>query len=368
MCFFAQRFLRKSRMPRPRFSCLTPSSAAVGLAMLIAAAGAVAQIKSSTPLPAAPAPAVADPSTELLHSSRAKLTRGDYDTQLERLPEDARAGFGTNIDRINTLLRVILVDKTLAADARAAGVDRDPDIQRKIEAETDRVLAQAMIQRARDQWEAEFNARPNLDVAARERWLAMPDRYREPEQYQATVIRYSFDKYGGSEGAREKAADARRRIVAGGDMATIAKAESDDPAAAQTGGKLDWRTQRGFDDARVGRAVGSMRKPGDVTRPIEGDDAFYVIRLDGKRAGDKKSFDEVKSGIIADLRKEYVQTKMADKMAAIRNDPTIVVNTPAVNALVTRVDPSMLKPEAAPADADDQAPRARRGRGKMPPQ
>jgi hypothetical protein len=76
----------------------------------------------------------------------------------------------------------------------------------------------------------------------------------------------------------------------------------------------------------------------------------------------------VKSGIIADLRKEYVQTKMADKMAAIRNDPTIVVNTPAVNALVTRVDPSMLKPEAAPADADDQAPRARRGRGKMPPQ
>jgi peptidyl-prolyl cis-trans isomerase C len=336
--------------------------------MLIAAAGAVAQIKSSTPLPAAPAPAVADPSTELLHSSRAKLTRGDYDTQLERLPEDARAGFGTNIDRINTLLRVILVDKTLAADARAAGVDRDPDIQRKIEAETDRVLAQAMIQRARDQWEAEFNARPNLDVAARERWLAMPDRYREPEQYQATVIRYSFDKYGGSDGAREKAADARRRIVAGGDMAAIAKAESDDPAAAQTGGKLDWRTQRGFDDARVGRAVGSMRKPGDVTRPIEGDDAFYVIRLDGKRAGDKKSFDEVKAGIIADLRKEYVQTKMADKMAAIRNDPTIVVNTPAVNALVTRVDPSMLKPEAAPADADDQAPRARRGRGKMPPQ
>jgi hypothetical protein len=327
--------------------------------------GATSPGAASEPVPAAQP----DPSTELLRSAKVTLTRGDYDTQLDRLPPESRGGFGSNIDRINTLLRVILVDKTLSADARAKGLDKDPEIARRIAAETDRILAQAVMQREQAQWEAQFDARPNLDDAARERWLAMPDRYREPEQYQVTVLRYAFDKHGGSEGAREKAGDARRRIAAGGDMAAIAKAESDDPTAATTGGKLDWRTVRGFDDSRLGRAVANLRKPGDVTRPIETDDAYYVIRLDAKRAGDKKAFDDVKANIIADLRKEYVSTKLSEKMASIRNDPTIVVNQPAVDALVTRVDPALLKPTLPlpPASAED-APRPRRGRGNPAPQ
>jgi peptidyl-prolyl cis-trans isomerase C len=337
-------------------------TAATAAALVLVGTAAAQIIRDGTPLPVAPAPR-ADPSIELLHSSKVKLTRGDYDTQLERLPPDARGGFGNNIDRINTLLRVILVDKTLSADARAQGLDKDPDIARRIAAETDRILAQAVMQRAQAQWEAEFDARPNLDEAARERWLVMSERYREPDQYQVTVLRYAFDKNGGNDGAREKANDARRRIAAGGDMTALAKSESDDPSA-QTGGKLDWRTARSFDDSRLGRAVANLRQPGDLTRPIETDDAYYLIRLDAKRAGDKKPFDEVKAAIIADLRKEYVSTKLSEKMASIRNDPTIVVNQPAVDALVTRVDPSLLKPTMPmPADADE-APRARRGRGK----
>jgi peptidyl-prolyl cis-trans isomerase C len=318
--------------------------ALAGATLALLGTAALAQFKNDPPMPAATvATTAADPSIELLHSSKVTLTRGDYDTQLLRLPEDARGSFGTNIDRINTLLRVILVDKTLSTEARAEGIDKDPVLQRKIAAETDSLLAQEMIRRAEEQYQKTFDARPNLEQGARERWLAMPDRYREPEQYQTTQIQYSFDKNGGSEGAREKAADARRRIQAGGDMNAIAKAESDDPTAAQTGGKLDWRPARAF-DVRLARAIGNLRNPGDLSRPIETDDSFVLVRMDAKRPGEKKSFDDVKASIIADMRKEYVSTMMNQKMAAIRNDPSIVVNQPAVEALVTRINPAFTAP------------------------
>ena len=111
-------------MPKAPFSLLLASLFAMGAI----AGGARAQgtpAAATTPAGVGDRPVASggtftpmDPSTELLHSDKARLTRGDYDTQLERLPENTRAGFGTNIDRINTLLRVMLVDKTLAAQAR----------------------------------------------------------------------------------------------------------------------------------------------------------------------------------------------------------------------------------------------------------
>jgi peptidyl-prolyl cis-trans isomerase C len=318
---------------------------------------AQAQFKSDAPPSATGVKPPADPSTELLHSAHVKLTRGDYDTQLRRLPAETRDGFGTNIDRINTLLRIILVDKTLAQQARTDGVDRDPEVQRKIAAESDRILAQAVMERNQAQWEKEFDARPNMEVAARERWLVQPDKYRASEEFQATQIKYAMPKYTLDE-AKQKAADARTRILAGGDMTAIAKAESDDPAAAQTGGKIDWQTMRGFGDARLGRAVASLRNVGDLTRPIEAEDGVYLVRLDAKRPGVQRSFDDVKASIIDDLRKEYVDTMRASKMASIRNDPSIVVNQPAVEALVTRLSPGFTPAPRPPGTP----PRSRRGK------
>ena len=300
--------------------------------------------------PAKVGPAPADPSTVLLKSSKVTLTRGDYDTDLLKLPESARGGFGANIDRINTALRAILVDKTLAQEARDDGLDRDPEIQRKIAAETNRILAAAVIDREREGWEKAFDARPNLEQAARERWLAQPDKYRRPDEVTFTQIKYGFAS-STPEQAREKAADARRRIVAGADASAIAAAESNDPDAARTRGKVDWTSVRAIGEGRLANGIANLRNVGDVSRPLEGDDGFYVVRLDGKRPGPPRDFDNVKKSIIADMRKEYVSTMLTQKLAAIRNDPTIVVNQPAVDALVVRIDPSFttMPPGVAPA-------------------
>lgn len=336
-------------MPKAPFSLLLASLFAMGAI----AGGARAQgtpAAATTPAGGGDRPVASggtftpmDPSTELLHSDKARLTRGDYDTQLERLPENTRAGFGTNIDRINTLLRVMLVDKTLAAQARADGLDKDPDLARRIAAETDRLLAQAVIDRDTEKWEKEFDARPNIEEAARERWLAQAgDKYRDPEQIRTTEIVYSLSRHSVDD-ARRMAEDARKRIQAGGDMTAIAKAESDDPAAATTGGKLDWKSPGDFGDAGLSRAAGLLKDTGQVSRPIVTQDAVVLLRLDAKRPGAMKPFDDVKAAMIRDMRREYVETMRTQKMAAIRDDPSIVVNQPAVDALVVRIDPEFAR-------------------------
>lgn len=289
-------------------------------------------------------PSANPPSTELLHSSTVRLLQSDYDTQLQRLPPDARLGFGTDIDRINALLRTILADKTLAEEARKTGVASDPEVAARIAAETDRMLALAVMERNDAAWGKEFDARPNMTEAARERWLAQPERYKRPEEVKLTHILYATSKH---ENAQALAQAARAKIVAGADMSALARAESDEPTAKEDGGQTDWSPGNKF-DARVARAIAALKKVGDVSNPVRTPNGYYVVRLDGKRGGETRPFDQVKDEIIRDMRKNYIDEQRAKRMAAIRNDPSIVVNQPAVDRLLVRIDPEVIKQSQSP--------------------
>src|SRR5665213_2539506 len=273
---------------------------------------------------------------------------------------DARACLAsvlsTRTIRNSVLTRSMLVPNS----ARASGLDHDPDIQRRIATETDRILSQAVIERDLAQWNAEFDARPDMATAARERWLAQPAKYSAPEDVQLTQILYATPKDSRAD-ARAKALDARSRIVAGADMGGIAKSESDDAATAQTGGKVDWIPVDHL-DTRVSRVIStSLHKPGDLSQPIVTEAGVYLVRLDARRPGALTPFDEAKASIMQDMRKEYVDTMRAKKMTAIRDDPSIVVNQPAVDALVVRIDPDFARKAMQGAGA-----RAGRGEPKEP--
>jgi peptidyl-prolyl cis-trans isomerase C len=298
-------------------------------------------ISGANPPPAAVvAAAAADPSIELIRNSSVKVLQGDYDTELLRLPAESRSGFGTDINRINTLLGSLLVNRTLAAEARIAGLDRDPVIQRRISLEVDRVLALALQQQLEEQWAKEFDARPGMDQAARERWLAGQDRYRTPEQVQVTHILFEVPKRK-REDAFRMAQEARAKVVAGADMNALAREISDDPSAQRNNGRLDWRMRNEL-DPQFARAAFALAKPGELSEPVNSRFGWHVIRLDAKRQGTVIPYDQVKAAILGEMRKAYVEQKRTERLASIRNDPSIVVNEPAVNALVKRIDPELL--------------------------
>ena len=48
------------------------------------------------------------------------------------------------------------------------------------------------------------------------------------------------------------------------------------------------------------------------------------------------------------MRKSYIDEQRTKRMAAIRNDPSIVVNQPAVDRLLVRIDPEVIKQSQSP--------------------
>src|SRR5450759_1319226 len=81
----------------------------------------------------------------LVENSFAKVTRGDYEAELLRLPPDIRGGFANSGKRVYDLLSRMLLTKSLAAQARAAGLDKEAQVQARLALEVDRLHAGLQI-------------------------------------------------------------------------------------------------------------------------------------------------------------------------------------------------------------------------------
>jgi parvulin-like peptidyl-prolyl isomerase len=325
------------------FHATFPGKRAIVLAILGAAALAPWAASAQTPDAATPKPAViaptqvTPPDTELLHNDKAHVYQRDYDAEMQRIPENIRGGFGVDVDRINTLLQQMLLNRTLANEARAAGVDKDPLVATHLLIEQEKLLAGMMVEREKARLQAEFDALPNMDQAAREQWLTQQEKFREPDQYKLTYILYSIPPHTIDE-ARAMAEAARAKIVAGYDMNKLAREQSEDPRAKANGGQLDWTPLSKLDPAFSRAVTRMLSKEGDLSQPVRQPNGFMLIRLDGKQPGSVVPFDKAKPAIIDQLRTAYVDSRIGDWLKGIRTDPAIVVNQPAVNALQVHID------------------------------
>lgn len=290
-----------------------------------------------------PAAAAADdPNTVLISNSRVGVTRAEYEAELLKLPADIRAGFPNNPKRITDLLQRMLTQKTLAANARDTGLDREPASVLRIRLETDRILSQIVLENVEAKAGAEFDAnRARFETRAREMFIVDKARYSTPEQVNATHILFDTTKHTSDE-AKALALDARAKIVAGADMAKLARDVSEDPSSGTNSGSLGWFAQKDMDPA-FGAAAFALQKVGDVSQPVKSTYGWHIIRLDGRRPPATPTFDQVKDTIMADLRKKYVDEKREDAINAIVRDPKTTLNRAAVDDLVPKVDVEEVK-------------------------
>ena len=268
----------------------------------------------------------------------AKLTRADYDADVQRVPTEMRNSFASDPKRISTYLNNLLLTKTLAIEGRQAGVDRNPVLRRRIELEADRLIAEAQIKRIEEAAGADFDARAaEFLVKAKEIYLVDKDKYRSPEQVDVSHILIET-RIRTPEQALARAQEARKKVLAGTDFATVAQQMSDDPSAKTNGGKIGWFA-RGRMDPAVTEAAFGLKDVGDLSEPVLSRFGYHVIRLEGRRASAQRPFEAVQDKIMADLRQRYVNEQRDMKINAIRNDPNQKVNLPAIDALIYRGDP-----------------------------
>lgn len=301
-------------------------------------------------LSSAIAASTGSPDDVLVENAQTKLTRGDYEAALLRVPEEMRNALANDPKRLTVLLNNMLIAKTLAAEARQAGVDREPEIVRLMALEGDRVLSQVQLQRVEEAARAEFDAKSAQFLEkARERYLINKDKYVTPEMVMASHILFD-PKKDSPEAALARAKDAREKLLAGADFNKLAKEISDEPRAKDSGGELGWFAP-GRLDPDFTKAAFEMKTPGAISEPVHTRFGYHLIRYEERKPAQQQTFDEVKDQIMAELKTEFVNDRRESKLTSIRSDKNMKIDQKAVDGLVYHVDPNLFKPAPPPPPA-----------------
>ena len=282
------------------------------------------------------------PDAVLAENKWAQVTRADYEIEMQRLPPDVRGGFGTNARRVHDLVARILLSKSLAAQARAAGLDKDPLTQQRLALEQDKLVAGLMVEKIEEDASKAFDAKlPQFEARARETYLVDRQRFVTPAQVSAAHILFDLKKHSKDE-ALELARQTKAKIAAGADFGQLAKEISDDPTAAKNAGSIGFFEKSEMDPA-FSSAAFALTKIGDVSDPVLSSFGWHLIKLDGRRAAAPKSFDEVKKSIMNELRAKYIDEQREAAVRATRADASAKSNQSAIDALVVRIDPELMK-------------------------
>ena len=78
-------------------------------------------------------------------NSSTKITRAEFEAELQRIPAEMRAEFLASNKRVGDLLLQMLLRKTLAGQAKNEKLDANPVNAARVSNEADRVLAQLRV-------------------------------------------------------------------------------------------------------------------------------------------------------------------------------------------------------------------------------
>jgi parvulin-like peptidyl-prolyl isomerase len=253
------------------------------------------------------------------------------------VPEAQRANFLTSYDRITTVADAVFIARSLAAKAKADGIDKDPIVQRRLQQAQDAVLADLYSQKVQRELRS-----TNLDARARELYLAEPLRYRTPEHVNVEHILIDL-KGRTKEMARERANEVYAQAKSGKEeFLTLAARYSDDPTKDRNGGALGYSNPASF-NAQAREAIAKLKSKGEISQPVESDSGFHIFRLVDRKAPETAKFESVQRTIV-EAERERLQKQRAEAIIQdIRSSPTVVTHRNNVEALVVPIDPEVIK-------------------------
>ena len=264
------------------------------------------------PVPVAPPP---EPDKVILTIGDVKYTEAQFEDVISALPpqyQQAARGAGKR-NFAEQITQVIL----LSQEAEKRKLDQDPKIKVALTFQHENFLAQAMFQSLQDT--------VKVDDAAVEKY------YNEHKNdYEVLKARHILIRVKGApmqavagkpeltdEEALAKAQAIRKRLLAGEDFATIAKAESDDAGSGAQGGDLG-EFKKGMMVPPFETAAFAA-KVDEITEPVKTPFGYHLIQV---RSHTTKTLAEVRPDIEKKLRPELAREAIAElrKGAAVHMD------------------------------------------------
>ena len=267
----------------------------------------------------------------LIESEKVRITSLDFEADLMRIPSEHRAEVLASKARIAKLLENLLINKTLAAQARSAGIDREPVMGKQIEMAADKLLAQEQINRITKEVKI-----PNFDARARELYQVDIEKYTMPTKVRASHILVDT-KNRTPEDALQRIKQVREQAVGGRKFEELALEYSDDPSAKGNKGDLGF-----FEEGKMVKPFSdvafAMSSPGDISEPVKTIFGYHIIQYHEKKPKLVRLFEEVNEKIKQTEREKYLNEYRKTLVGGILTDPSLKLNEEAVNRFWTNID------------------------------
>ncbi len=287
--------------------------------------------------------------TVLVKNALTAVTKQDFEIELSRFPEDYRGDIETSAPRIAKILDGILLNKTLAAQARQLKFDSEPEVKKMVDWLIQKALAQLRLERLELEAAAEFDTKQaEYEARAKELYKTNQAKYLEPATVSASHVLIGFAGRS-KEAALKRAQEVQKLAKEGKSFEELAVQYSDDPSVKQNKGDLGTfgkgKMVRAFEDA-----VYALNKAGEISAPIETQFGFHVIRLNAKAPPIQLPYEVARPSIMAELKSDYVKNVSSEHTKKIMTDKAIVVNEAAIASLRKAVPAAAMataKPEPA---------------------
>ena len=248
-------------------------------------------------------PAEVPPDKIVLTIGNEKLTRADFDQILAALAENGRQA--STPPQRRQIAEQLIGLKAVAAEARKRKLDQEGPVHQMMAIQADNVLVSAFAKKLNedlnpddaalhsyyDQHKSEYEEAKASHILIRFQGSRVP---LKPEQKDLT-----------KEEALAKAQEIRKKLLAGGDFAATAKAESDDAGSGANGGSLGTFSHGqmvpAFDQAAFSLPVGQ------ISEPVESPFGYHLIKVESRTT---KSFEEAKADIEKRIKPQLIRDTM----------------------------------------------------------
>jgi peptidyl-prolyl cis-trans isomerase C len=277
----------------------------------------------------------------------AMVSLQDIDAYAQKIPEKDRAGFFDSPQRIQGVIMNMLLQRQLAAEARAAKLEQNPDVQIQIQQAVDDALARVAVQHFREGLKL-----PDFTQLAQEYFATHKDEFLV---HGAIAVKHVLVS------TKERSdADAMARI---GEVEATAKAHpeqfdalvekySDDPSKTDNHGLIQDGGSANM-AAPFAQAANALKKVGEVSPITKTEYGYHVLILVGRKPDNQMTYAEVSDRLIKRLRNDFVERQTTDHTNQLRNN-VLDANPDLVASLRTRfLPPDVVLPEDAQAAIDE---------------
>ncbi len=255
------------------------------------------------------------------------VTEMDMDVLLEIGPVSAQRKLLKDKKRLKANLEQLYIKKSMARMAETEGLAQRGMNAVRLQAVIDNALYLLKLDQVR------LSDKKDYTKFAKQLYLVHQEDYKVAERVDAAHILIST-KERTDEEALKKAQKLREELMSGSDFSELALRDSDDSSVKKNKGQLGAfvREQmvKEFSDAAFSLQVGELSKP------IRTQFGYHLIKVNKKIPAGFKSFDEVKEGIIDDLKKKDWKIRREEFFQQLKKSNKIQFNDKAIDEYISK--------------------------------